>query len=69
MWPTWYYPCSDEDESPGKRAAPYMTTPPGRLTQITSSLSKEGDSDKMEIGTSEGVTIGVNIAVRVSSVL
>ncbi|XP_064396518.1 serine/threonine-protein phosphatase 6 regulatory subunit 3-like isoform X2 [Halichondria panicea] len=41
---------SDEDESPGKRAAPYMTTPPGRLTQITSSLSKEGDSDKMEIG-------------------
>ena len=28
-----------------------------RLTHITSALSKDGDSDKMEIGSSEGVPI------------
>ena len=43
--------CSDDDDNP------YMTTSPGTLTQITSTIAKDGDSDKMEIGTTlpEGV--------------
>lgn len=36
-----------------------MTTSPGTLTQITSTVAKDGDSDKMEIGTTlpEGVCV------------
>ena len=49
-------PCSDDDDSPEKRSNLYLTAAPaGPLAQISSAISKDGESDKMEIGSSQSM--------------